>query len=78
MEPRTKISSEIPVLITSEELLQLTKLSGKITAANLNELDALFSTIFTNERGFSFDSLTPYLNVIQLLISNLSFSYEVS
>lgn len=76
MKPKTRISTEIPVLITSEELLQLKKLSGKITVTDLNEVDALFSAIFTNNRDFSFDSLSPYLNPIEQLFFNLS--YEVS
>lgn len=76
MKPKTRIATEIPILITSEELSQLKKLSEKITATNLNEVDALFSAIFAEDRGFSFDSLSPYLNPLEELFFNLS--YEVS
>lgn len=75
MKPNTRIASEIPILITSEELSRLIELGQRITAANLNELDELFSSVFINERGFSFDSLSPYLNPVEQLFFNLS--YEV-
>lgn len=73
LKPSTRLNTEIPVLITSEELSRLTILSQNISSSQLNELDELFSLILNHERGFTFDSLTPYLNPVQQLFYNMSW-----
>lgn len=73
IKPDTKIVTEIPVLITMDELSRLIILGQRITSSKLTELDEILSAVLSTERGYSFDMLTPYLNPIELLLYHMSW-----
>lgn len=73
LAPGTKIETEIPVLITSDELSRLTMLGQSISSSKLTELDEIFSAILTADRGYSFNLLTPYLNPVEQLFYHMSW-----